>query len=292
MTQEHIIWFLRNSLEMIHFLLQITKRYNISLFPWDDKHNTIKTKCFINYQPRQSPFFVYSHSWSTNAPPLKTANQLLFEETGQLSSHLITGETQSHRKWQHRKKVRWAQGQTYRRTEGRTDKHIYRKTEGWSNGRSTHMGLCQWTLAQGSAGREGGWGCQPACSWPSWCWLWRTPAAGSEGSLDQTGPPWDPAEKWVSKNVAFKEAFIQLYTSWISTVLFMYLFLSKCIWYIFITLTKGRKYNYQIFWLWNGSKALCHCSRIKVCILILHCDRSKNHEYHCWALGKCWCFHC
>ena len=53
----------------------------------------------------------------------------------------------------------------------------------------THMDLCQWTVAPGSAGREGGWGCQPVCSWPSWCWPWQTPASKSEGSLDQTGPP-------------------------------------------------------------------------------------------------------
>lgn len=50
-----------------------------------------------------------------------------------------------------------------------------------------HMGLCWWTVARGSAGTEGGWECQPACSWPFWCWPWQTPTAGFEGFLDQTG---------------------------------------------------------------------------------------------------------
>ena len=62
-----------------------------------------------------------------------------------------------------------------------------------ARGHRTHMGLCWWTVAPGSAGKGGGWGCQPACSWPSWCWPWRTPAAGSGGFPDQT---WPPEIKW------------------------------------------------------------------------------------------------
>lgn len=44
-------------------------------------------------------------------------------------------------------------------------------------------------MARGSAGKEGGWECQPACFWPSWCWPWRTPAAESGESLGQIVPP-------------------------------------------------------------------------------------------------------
>lgn len=36
-----------------------------------------------------------------------------------------------------------------------------------------------WRAGQGSAETEGGWASLPVCSWPSWCWLWRTPAVKS-----------------------------------------------------------------------------------------------------------------
>lgn len=70
------------------------------------------------------------------------------------------------------------------KTDEQKDLRDRRPSEG-----CTYMDLCWWTVARGSAGTEGGWECQPACSWPFWCWPWRTPTAGFVGFRDQTGRP-------------------------------------------------------------------------------------------------------
>ncbi len=139
-----------------------------------------KAKKTIKREAAESiSIFIYNHSWSSNTLPLITTNST----EKQLSSHLKQDKLM---------------------TTGSSNRDELR--DGRTDGQSTHMGLCQWTVAQGSAGRVEGWGCQPACSWPSWCWPWRTQAAGSGGSQDQTGPP-EIKQKAVSAKIWFKGSF-------------------------------------------------------------------------------------
>ena len=218
---------------------------------------------------------MHSHSWSTNAPPLKTANQLLFKEIGQLSSHLITRETQSHRKWQHRKKVRWAQGQTHRLTDGPKDGQTNQYTDRQLDGPIVEYshGSLPMNVGPGLCWEGGGLGVPTSLFLAI---LVLALANSSRRVWGISGSNRTPLRSKMQKNESAKILLLRklLYSYIIVGLaqfsLYIYFFITKFKWYIFITLTKGWKRNDQIFWLWNGSKA----------------DRSKKHECHCWALGK------